>query len=154
MGLKCGTSSPTLELVRNLYLIFMDMPDKANQGMIYRLLYFHVPAWWTAFIAVALSAAFSGLYLAKRNLRYDAMAVSVTEVALVFLTMGITLGSIWGRIIWGVWWVWDARLTSALICVMLYAGYLMLRRSIEEPSQRARISAVFSLFAFVDVPIV
>ena len=141
-------------LVRNLYLIFMVMPDEANQGMIYRLLYFHVPAWWTAFIAVALSAIFSGLYLAKQNLRYDAMAVSVTGVALVFLTMGITLGSIWGRIIWGVWWVWDARLTSALICVMLYAGYLMLRRSIEEPSQRARISAVFSLFAFIDVPIV
>ena len=88
-------------LVRNLYLIFMVMPDEANQGMIYRLLYFHVPAWRTAFIAVALSAIFSGLYLAKKDLRYDAMAVSVTEVALVFLTMGITLGSIWGRIIWG-----------------------------------------------------
>jgi heme exporter protein C len=141
-------------LVRNLYLIFMIMPDEANQGMIYRLLYFHVPAWWTAFLAVGLSAIFSGLYLGTKNLRYDAMAVSVTEVSLVFLTMGITLGSIWGRIIWGVWWVWDARLTSALICVLLYAGYLMLRRSIEEPSQRARVSAVFSLFAFVDVPIV
>jgi len=140
--------------VRNLYLIFMVMPDEANQGMIYRLLYFHVPAWWTAFLAVGLSAIFSGLYLARRNLRYDAIAVSVTEVALVFLTMGITLGSIWGRIIWGVWWVWDARLTSALICVLLYAGYLMLRRAIEEPAQRARISAVFSLFAFADVPIV
>src|ERR1039457_7017630 len=82
-------------LVRNLYLIFMVMP------MIYRLLYFHVPAWWTAFIAVALSATFSGLYLAKKDLRYDAMAVSVTEVAMVFLTMGIALGSIWGLIIWG-----------------------------------------------------
>ena len=141
-------------LVRNLYLIFMVMPDEASQGMIYRLLYFHVPAWWTAFLAVASSGVFSSLYLVKKNLRYDAMAVSVTEVAVVFLIMGITLGSIWGRIIWGVWWAWDARLTSALICVLLYSGYLMLRPSIEEPSQRARISAVFSLFAFVDVPIV
>ena len=79
-------------LVRNLYLIFMVMPDELSQGMIYRLLYFHVPAWWTAFLAVGLSAIFSGLYLATKNLRYDAMAVSVTEVALVFLTMGITLG--------------------------------------------------------------
>jgi heme exporter protein C len=141
-------------LVRNLYLIFMVMPDEVSQGMIYRLLYFHVPAWWTAFLAVGLSAIFSGLYLATKNLRYDAIAVSVTEVALVFLTMGITLGSIWARIIWGIWWTWDARLTSALICVLLYAGYLMLRGSIEEPGQRARTSAVFSLFAFVDVPIV
>ena len=138
----------------NLYLIFMVVPDEASQGMIYRLLYFHVPAWWTAFLAVALSGVFSALYLIKKDLRYDAIAVSVTEVAVVFLIMGITLGSIWARIIWGIWWAWDARLTSALICVLLYSGYLMLRRSIEEPAQRARISAVFSLFAFIDVPIV
>jgi heme exporter protein C len=141
-------------LVGNLYRIFMIVPDEASQGMIYRLLYFHVPAWWTAFLAVALSGVFSTLYLVKKDLRYDAIAVSVTEVAVVFLIMGITLGSIWGRIIWGVWWAWDARLTSALICVLLYSGYLMLRRSAEEPAQRARISAVFSLFAFIDVPIV
>jgi heme exporter protein C len=141
-------------LIRNLYLIFMVMPDEAAQGMIYRLLYFHVPAWWTALVAVALSGVFSALYLLKGDLRLDAIAASVTEVAVVFLTMGITLGSIWARIIWGVWWAWDARLTSALICVLLYAGYLMLRRSIEEPNQRARISAVFSLFAFLDVPVV
>jgi heme exporter protein C len=122
--------------------------------MIYRLLYFHVPAWWTAFFAVALSGVFSAVYLVKKNLRYDALALSVTEVAMVFLIMGLTLGSIWGRIIWGIWWAWDARLTSALICVLLYAGYLMLRHAIDEPGQRARISAVYSLFAFVDVPIV
>src|SRR5215813_696851 len=141
-------------LVRNLYLIFMVVPDEASQGMIYRLLYFHVPAWWTAFLTVALSGVFSALYLIRKDLRYDAIAVSVTEVAVVFLIMGITLGSIWGRIIWGIWWTWDARLTSALICVLLYSGYLLLRRSMEEPAQRARISAVFSLFAFIDVPIV
>lgn len=141
-------------MVRNVYLIFIVVPDEASQGMIYRLLYFHVPAWWTAFLAVALSGVFSALYLIKKHLRYDAIAASVTEVAVVFLMMGVTLGSIWGRIIWGIWWTWDARLTSALICVLLYSGYLLLRRSIEEPAQRARISAVFSLFAFIDVPIV
>jgi heme exporter protein C len=141
-------------MVRNLYLIFMVAPDEASQGMIYRLLYFHVPAWWTAFFAVGLSGVFSLLYLLKMDLRYDSVAASVTEVAVVFLVMGITLGSIWGRIIWGIWWAWDPRLTSALICVLLYSGYLMLRRSIDEPSRRARVSAVFSLFAFLDVPVV
>ncbi|MGA7237002.1 MAG: cytochrome c biogenesis protein CcsA [Bryobacteraceae bacterium] len=141
-------------MVRNLYLIFMVVPDEASQGMIYRLLYFHVPAWWTAFLAVTLSGVFSVLYLIKKDLRYDAIAASTTEVAVAFLAMGITLGSIWGRIIWGIWWTWDARLTSALICVLLYSGYLMLRRSIAEPMQRARLSAVFSVFAFLDVPIV
>src|SRR5215472_4685217 len=141
-------------MVRNVYLIFMVMPDEASQGMIYRLLYFHVPAWWTAFLAVALSGLSSAAYLITRNLRYDAFAISVTEVAVVFLIMGLTLGSIWARIIWGIWWTWDARLTSALICVLLYSGYLMLRRAVEEPTQRARISAVYSLFAWIDVPIV
>jgi len=141
-------------MVRNLYLIFMVAPDEASQGMIYRLLFFHVPAWWTAFLAVGLSGVFSLLYLLKKDLRYDAVAASVTEVAVVFLVMGITLGSIWARIIWGIWWAWDPRLTSALVCVLLYAGYLMLRRSIDEPTRRGRISAVFSLFAFLDVPIV
>ena len=63
-------------------------------------------------------------------------------------------GSIWGRIIWGIWWTWDARLTSALVCWLLYAGYLMLRHAIEEPTQRATFAAVFTIFAFIDVPIV
>ena len=143
-----------LVLLRNLYLIFMVVPDEAAQGMIYRLLYFHVPAWWTAFLAVALSGVCSALYLIKRAWWFDAIAVAVTEVAVAFLVMGITLGSIWGRIIWGVWWAWDARLTSALICVLLYAGYLVLRRSIDDPAARARAAAVYSLFAFIDVPIV
>ncbi len=154
---KVGYSLVTLAaaiMVWNLCLIFLVAPDEASQGMIYRLLYFHVPAWWTAFLAVALSGVFSALFLIRKDLRYDAIAVSVTEVAVVFLIMGITLGSIWARIIWGIWWAWDPRLTSALICVLLYSGYLMLRRSMEEPAQRARISAVFSLFAFIDVPIV
>jgi heme exporter protein C len=132
----------------------MVAPDEASQGMIYRLLSFHVSAWRTAFLAVTLSGVFSMLYLIKKNLGYDAIAASVTEVAVVFLFLGITLGSIWSRIIWGIWWAWDPRLTSALICVLLYSGYLMLRRSIDEPTQRARISAAFSLFAFLDVPIV
>jgi heme exporter protein C len=147
-------AAAALVLLRNLYLIFMVMPDEAAQGMIYRLLYFHVPAWWTAFLAVALSGVFSALFLLKGAWRFDAIAVSLTEVAVAFLVMGITLGSIWGRIIWGVWWAWDARLTSALICVLLYSGYLVLRRSIDAPGSRARAAAVYSLFAFIDVPIV
>lgn len=140
--------------VRNFYLIFLVMPDESAQGMIYRLLYFHVPSWWTAFLAVILATVSSAFYLHRRSLRHDALAAAATEVALVFLIVGITLGSIWGRIIWGIWRTWDARLTSALLSILLYGSYLILRRSIDEPSQRARISAVFSLFAFLDIPIV
>ncbi len=66
----------------------------------------------------------------------------------------LVTGSIWGREIWGIWWTWDARLTSMLVCWLLYAGYVMLRNAIEEPNQRARLSAVLSIFAFADVIIV
>jgi heme exporter protein C len=141
-------------LMWNLRTMFSVLPDEASQGQIYRLLFFHVPAWWTAFIAVTLSAAASIAYLATRRLQWDGLAVAFTEVGVVFLVTGLVLGSIWGRIAWGIWWTWDARLTSSLILVLLYAGYLSLRSAIEEPHRRAVIAGAFSLFAFADVPIV
>ena len=141
-------------LARNLYSIFMQLPDEASQGMIYRIIFFHVPAAITAMLCAGVSCFTSVGYLLTKSLKYDAISVSVTEVGLAFLAANLVTGSIWGRIIWGIWWTWDARLTSALVCWLLYAGYLMLRRAIEEPTARARISAVFNIFAFADVPIV
>jgi heme exporter protein C len=143
-----------LVFVRNIYLIFMVAPDEASQGMVYRILYFHVPSWWTAFLAVAGSLVTSVLFLVNRKLSYDAASVALTEVGLVFLTIGLVTGSIWGRYTWGIWWTWDTRLTSALVCVLLYAGYLILRSAVDEPITRARIAAVYSIFAFADIPIV
>ncbi len=141
-------------LARDLYSIFMQLPDEASQGMIYRIIFFHVPAAITALLCACVTCITSIGYLLTKNLKYDAISVAVTEVGLAFLAANLVTGSIWGRIIWGIWWTWDARLTSALVCWLLYAGYLMLRRAIEEPTSRARISAVFNIFAFVDVPIV
>ncbi len=141
-------------LARNLYSIFMQLPDEASQGMIYRIIFFHVPAAITAMLCSAVACIASVLFLVTKNYKCDALAVAVTEVGLAFLAANLVTGSIWGRIIWGIWWTWDARLTSALVCWLLYAGYLMLRRAIEEPAARARISAVFNIFAFTDVPIV
>ena len=141
-------------LARDLYSIFMQLPDEASQGMIYRIIFFHVPAAITAMLCAGVTCVTSVTYLLTKNLKYDAISVAVTEVGLAFLAANLVTGSIWGRIIWGIWWTWDARLTSALVCWLLYAGYLMLRRAIEEPTARARISAVFNIFAFVDVPIV
>jgi heme exporter protein C len=141
-------------LARNLYSIFMQLPDEASQGMIYRIIFFHVPAAITAMLCSAVACVASVLFLITKNYKHDALAVAVTEVGLAFLAANLVTGSIWGRIIWGIWWTWDARLTSALVCWLLYAGYLMLRNAIEEPAARARISAVFNIFAFTDVPIV
>jgi len=140
--------------VRNLYVILNVLPDEANQGAMYRIMFFHIPSWWTAGLALMLSAGTSVAYLRTGKLKYDTISVSVTEVAVVFLFIGLTTGMIWARIIWGIWWTWDARLTSAFVCVLLYGGYLILRNGIADPTQRAKISAAFNLFAFADVPIV
>jgi len=143
-----------LILAWNLHTMFLQVPDEANQGAIFRIIYFHVPAAITSFTGFFL-AMFAGIgYLASKNLRFDAAAASITEVSLAFATITLITGSIWGRIIWGIWWTWDARLTSYFVCWLMYAGYLMLRRAIDEPTTRARLSAVLSIFACVDIVIV
>jgi heme exporter protein C len=141
-------------VVANIAVMLLVLPDEMAQGAIYRIIFFHVPAAWTAFLGFLTAVIASVAYLAGKNLRYDALAVSVTEVGLAFGAANLVTGMIWGRIIWGIWWTWDPRLTSMLVCWLLYAGYLMLRRAVEEPTQRAKVSAVFSIFAFADVPIV
>ena len=141
-------------LAFNLYKVFVVLPDEINQGAIYRIIYVHVPAAITAFTCFFGAMVASALFLIRGEMRYDAVAAAATEVGLVFATVNLVTGSIWARIIWGIWWTWDARLTSMFVCWLLYAGYLMLRRAIDEPGQRARLSAVLSIFAFTDVIIV
>ena len=140
-------------LTRDILLI-AGFPPEANQGAIFKIIFFHVPMAITALMCAAVALIASILFLVTRNFQYDAVAVAVTETGLAFLAGNLITGSIWGRVAWGVWWAWDARLTSALVCWLLYAGYLMLRHAIEEPTQRATFAAVFSIFAFIDVPIV
>jgi heme exporter protein C len=142
-----------LILIRDIIGI-AGLPEERNQGAIFKIIFFHVPVAITALTASAVALIASVLFLVTKNFFFDALAVAVTEVGLAFLAANLITGSIWGRVIWGVWWAWDARLTSALVCWLLYAGYLMLRHAIEEPTQRATFAAVFSIFAFIDVPIV
>jgi heme exporter protein C len=130
------------------------LPEETRQGVVFKIIFFHVPMWAAAGTAVSVALIASVLFLFTRSFFFDALAVASTEVGVCFLTAGLVTGSIWGRQIWGIWWAWDARLTSALICWILYAGYLMLRRAVEEPTQRATFAAIFSIFAFIDVPIV
>jgi heme exporter protein C len=140
-------------ILYDLY-VMIGLPPERNQGAIFKIIFFHVPVALTAMLCSFVALVGSVLFLITKNFKYDALAVSVTEVGLAFLAANLVTGSLWGRVIWGIWWTWDARLTSALICWLLYAGYLMLRHAIEEPTQRATFAAVFSIFAFIDVPIV
>jgi heme exporter protein C len=140
-----------LLLVFNLYTIFVALPDEAAQGAIYRIIFFHVPAAFTFMLGAFASLVASVLFLSKKNFRFDAFAAAVTEVALVFGAINLVTGMIWARVIWGIWWAWDARLTFMLISWLMYGGYLMLRQAIEEPTQRARYSAVLSILTFPGV---
>jgi len=141
-------------LVRNIWTMLTQLPDEEFQGAIFRIIFFHVPAAFTAF-ACFFAALVSGIaYLSTQNLKCDAFSVSVTEVGLAFGAANLVTGMIWARIIWGIWWTWDWRLTSMLICWLLYAGYLVLRRAVEEPTERARLSAVMSILSFTVVPFV
>jgi heme exporter protein C len=140
-------------LVNDIYHI-IGLPAEKMQGAVYKIIFFHVPIAITALLASSASLVASVLFLIRRKFFYDALAVAITEVGLAFLTGMLITGSIWGREAWGIWWTWDARLTSALICWVMYASYLMLRKSIDEPTQRAMFAAVFSIFCFIDVPIV
>ena len=142
-----------LLLARDIQVI-AGLPPEVSQGAIFKIIFFHVPMAMTAMLCSFVALLGSVMFLFTRNFKWDAIAVAVTEVGLAFLAANLVTGSIWARVIWGIWWTWDARLTSALVCWLLYAGYLMLRRSIEEPTQRATFAAVFSIFAFIDVPIV
>jgi heme exporter protein C len=142
-----------LILARDIYVI-SGFPREAAQEWAGKTIFFHVPAWTAAGIAITTALVTSVLFLITKNFKYDAAAVAATEVGVAFLSVGLVTGSIWGRVIWGIWWTWDARLTSALVLWLLYAGYLMLRHAIEEPTQRATFAAVLSIFAFIDVPIV
>jgi heme exporter protein C len=142
-----------LLLARDIQVI-AGLPPEASQGAIFKIIFFHVPMAMTAMLCSFVALVGSVMFLFTKNFKYDAVAVSVTEVGLAFLAANLVTGSIWARVIWGIWWTWDARLTSALVCWLLYAGYLMLRRAIDEPTQRATFAAVFSIFAFIDVPIV
>jgi heme exporter protein C len=137
-------------LIWNLYRIFYILPAEANVGG-YKIIYFHVPAAFAALGGFFIALVGSALYLFTGKFKYDGFAAAVTEVALAFATINLVTGSIWARYAWGIWWTWDARLTSMLTCWLIYAGYLMLRRAIQEPTQRARLSAVLSIFGFVNV---
>ena len=143
-----------LLLSYDLYQMFVVIPVDALQGGIYRILFFHAPAAIAAMLGYFVALTYSVLYLSSGNLRWDSLASSIVEVSLVFSVVNIVTGSIWARIIWGIWWTWDYRLTSALVCVLIFAGYLMMRRAIEEPTQRARLSSALCIFGCVDVVIV
>ncbi len=136
--------------------LWVTPPDQVQRTYV-RFLYVHPPAAWVAiYVAFGLAALSSVAYLWRRtrSLFWDRLAGASVEVGVVFTVLTLVSGSMWGHTVWGEWWTWTARLTSTALLLILYLGYLALRRVPAAPEVRAKRCAVAALVAFVDVPIV
>jgi heme exporter protein C len=129
-------------------------PREAVQGNVQRIMYLHVPSVLTAYLAFGLVLLGSVAYLLTRRAGWDRLAAAAAEIGVVFTAVTIVSGSIWGRPTWGVWWTWDARLTSTAVLLMVYVGYLLLRAMVEEAEMRARYAAVVGIVGAANIPIV
>ena len=129
-------------------------PGDRVQSDAARLLYVHVPSAILAYVSFAVTALGSILWLTKRSEWWDRVAASSAEVGVLFTALCLATGALWGRPIWGTYWDWDPRLTTTALLLLLFAGYLAIRRLPADPAVRAKRSAIVGLVAFVDVPIV
>ena len=130
------------------------VPPDAEQGHVQRLMYVHVPAAWLAYLSFTVVFVGSVGYLWTRRSRWDRLAAASAEIGVLFTALAIALGMLWGQPVWGTWWTWDPRLTTTALLLLIYIGYLAVRRLSDAPPQRARWSAVVGIVGFVDVPVV
>ncbi len=142
-----------LLMIAALGLVFLWVPTEATMGVVQRVLYFHVPLAWVAFLAFFVVLVGSILYLRKRDDRWDRLAYSSAEIGVVFTTLNLISGVIWAKPVWGAWWIWDARLTTALVLWFFYVAYLLVRSYASETQTRS-FAAVVGIIGFVNVPIV
>ena len=168
-GTKHMTATPAtrvlgaVALVAVLLMVLLGLvvsPADVVQGQAVRMLYLHVPSIWIAYGAFVLTSFSSALFLMRSRRRhdggrhYDRLAGSAAEVGVVFTGITLATGMLWGRVTWGTYWQWDARLTTTVLLFVTYLGYLALRRLPADPMTRGRRTAVMALISFVNVPIV
>jgi len=145
-----------LLVIASIAMDFLLVPSETGSTLMQHnpVFYLHIPVSWialTGFLVVFIAGI---AYLKTRRIFWDRVGSAAAELGLLFTTFLLLTGSIWGRAEWGIWWDWDARLTSSLVLWIIYMGYFLLRAYVSEPGQRARFSAIFGIIGFVDVPIV
>jgi heme exporter protein C len=141
-------------LLAGLFFAFVYAPPEAYMGQVYRIMYFHISAAWTCLVAFTVVFAASLAYLLGRGEHWDLLARCAGEVGLVFTTITLLSGSVWGRAVWLTWWTWEPLLTATLILWFLYAGYLLIRAAAQGDPARMRLAAVWAVLSYVDVPII
>jgi heme exporter protein C len=135
------------------YMALKVAPTEQTMGDVQRIFYYHVPSGWVAGLCFFVNFIASVFYLWKRSVATDALAAASAEVGVIFCTVLLITGPLWARPVWGIWWTWDARLTTTLVLWLIYVSYLVLRR-FAAGGQTQVLAAAFAIFGFADVPIV
>lgn len=143
-----------LLMLSGLYLGLFVAPPERYQGESYRIIYVHVPSAWMSMFIYVFMAVLSGIHLIWNIKLADVMASSSAALGASFTLLALVTGSLWGKPMWGTWWVWDARLTSELILLFLYLGYIALVSAIEDQRSAARAGGVLILVGVVNIPII
>ena len=143
-----------LLILAGLYYGLLASPPDYQQGDTVRIMYVHVPAAWLASLGYVAMGVCGLFYIVWRHPLADVALRSMAPVGAMFAFLTLVTGALWGKPMWGTWWVWDARLTSVLVLFFIYLGYLAIWTAIEDPLQAGRISSVLAIVGFVNVPIV
>jgi heme exporter protein C len=143
-----------LAMLAGLVMAFAVAPREVTQGNVQRIMYVHVPAVWVAYLAFLMVFVASLVFLWTRSPGADRLAQAGAEVGVLFLGVNIATGSIWGKPTWGTWWTWDARLTSVTVVFLIYVGYLLLRRMIDDPERGARYAAIVGILGAPNIYLV
>ncbi len=148
------TGSSIVLIAAGLYLGLVVAPPDYQQGETVRIMFIHVPAAWTALMTYTFMAACSIVAIVFRHPLADMAAKAAAPFGAIFAFLALATGSLWGKPMWGTWWVWDARLTSTFVLFLLYLGYIAVWQAIEEPSRAAAIARIVAIVGFINVPII
>ena len=137
-----------------LYGALITAPPDYQQGETVRIMFVHVPAAWLAMLVYTIMAFASAVAVIFRHPLADVAAKTAAPIGAVFCFLALATGSLWGKPMWGAWWVWDARLTSMFVLFLLYVGYIAIWQAIEEPTRAAMIARIVALVGFINIPII
>jgi heme exporter protein C len=148
------TAASVVLIAAGLWLGLAVAPPDYQQGETVRIMFIHVPAAWTALMVYTVMAASSIVAIVFRHPLADLAAKAAAPFGAVFAFLALATGSLWGKPMWGTWWVWDARLTSTFVLFLLYLGYIAVWQAIEEPTRAAAIARIVAIVGFINVPII
>ena len=146
--------SGALLMAFTLYLVYFWVPTEQNLGVSQRIFYFHVPLGWIGMVSIIVVAVASILHLITGRQKWDDLSYSTAELGVIYASLILVTGAIWGKPVWGVWWTWDPKLTTTLVLWFIFVGYLMVRAYGPAGGQGKRFASVIALIGAIDAPII